>query len=102
HPSEVLIKENGKNLSGGQKQRIIIARALYHNAKLIILDEATSALDNETEQEINETVKNLKTTGTTVVIIAHRYSTLRFTDRIIEMDHGKIIGEKKYSDLEII
>jgi ABC-type multidrug transport system fused ATPase/permease subunit len=101
NPDEFLIEENGKNLSGGQKQRIIIARALYHNAELIILDEATSALDHETENEINETLKNLKGYGVTVIVIAHRYTTLKYTDRIIEMESGDIIAEKKYEQLNL-
>ncbi|MFK8013688.1 MAG: ATP-binding cassette domain-containing protein [Marinicellaceae bacterium] len=100
-PFDFEILENGKNLSGGQKQRILIARALYHQAEFIILDEATSALDNETENEINDTVANLKKIGTTLVIIAHRYSTLKHTDRIIEMESGSIINEMSYANLEI-
>jgi len=98
-PRKFIIDENGKNLSGGQKQRIVIARALYNDSDLIILDEATSALDNETEREINETVRLLKETGVTVLIIAHRYSTLRYTDRIIEMSDGMIKKEIKYKDI---
>ena len=88
-PSELLIEENGKNLSGGQKQRVVIARALYHEAKLIVLDEATSALDNETEASITETVQNLKGTGVTIIIIAHRLSTLKGVDRVIRIEDLK-------------
>jgi len=98
-PFDYEILENGKNLSGGQKQRILIARALYHQAEFIILDEATSAPDNETENDINATVAKLKNTGTTVVIIAHRLTTLKHTDRIIEMENGTIIKETKYKNL---
>jgi ABC-type bacteriocin/lantibiotic exporter with double-glycine peptidase domain len=98
-PVDILIEEEGKNLSGGQKQRIIIARALYHNSELIVLDEATSALDNETEQAINETIFNLRNTNLTVIIIAHRYSTLKYTDRIIKMKNGKIDEETSFSAL---
>lgn len=98
-PMSFEIDEFGKNLSGGQKQRIIIARALYHNAELIILDEATSALDNDTENEINKTVAQLKKSGVTVIIIAHRYSTLKHTDRIIEMEEGKIIKLTDYKEV---
>lgn len=90
NPFDLVIDEEGKNLSGGQKQRVCIARALYHNSKLIIFDEATSALDNQTENEVNETILNLKGTGVTIIIIAHRYSTLKYTDRIIEMDSSEI------------
>jgi len=88
-PDGILIEEMGKNLSGGQKQRIAIARALYHKSEIIILDEATSALDNETEQEINETIRKLKNTGVTVLIIAHRVSTLKHCDHIYEIENGK-------------
>jgi ABC-type multidrug transport system fused ATPase/permease subunit len=98
-PDEVEVAESGKNLSGGQKQRIIIARALYHNSELIILDEATSALDIETENEINETIKNLKNTGITILIIAHRYSTLKNTSRIIRMQGGRIVEELQYDNI---
>ena len=88
-PDSILIEEMGKNLSGGQKQRIAIARALYHKSEIIILDEATSALDNETEQEINETIRQLKNTGVTILIIAHRVSTLKHCDHIYEIENGK-------------
>ncbi|WP_157454268.1 ABC transporter ATP-binding protein [Crocinitomix catalasitica] len=96
---DFLIKENGKNLSGGQKQRVIIARALYHQSEVLILDEATSALDNQTENEINQTVSKLSDKNITIIIIAHRYSTLKHTTRIVELDQGKVIGEKQYADL---
>ena len=88
-PDSILIEEMGKNLSGGQKQRIAIARALYHKSEIIILDEATSALDNETEQEINETIRQLKNTGVTILIIAHRVSTLKHCDQIYEIENRK-------------
>lgn len=89
NPFEIEIKENGKNLSGGQKQRICIARALYNNSQLLIFDEATSALDNETEKEVTDAIKQLKGRGVTVIIIAHRYSTLAYTDRIVELEKGQ-------------
>lgn len=77
--------EAGSRLSGGQKQRIGIARALYKKAEVLLLDEATSALDNTTEQEINETLNNLKRDypGLTVLSIAHRDSSLFFCDRVV-------------------
>jgi ATP-binding cassette, subfamily B, bacterial PglK len=96
NPDEFIIEEEGKNLSGGQKQRVLIARALYNNSKLIILDEATSALDNETEREVNDTVKSLKGSGVTLIIIAHRYSTLVHTDRIIELKNDNVFSETDY------
>lgn len=99
NPLEFMIEEGGKNLSGGQKQRIVIARALYNNSKVIILDEATSALDNETEEEVNETIKKLKGTGVTIIIIAHRYSTLVHTDKIIELTENGSFVESEYQNL---
>lgn len=98
-PDDVLIEEQGKNLSGGQRQRVIIARALYHDSKLIILDEATAALDNEIEDDINETVKNLRGQGITIIIIAHRLTTLKYTDRILRMENGRVIEETTYSQV---
>ncbi|NQV53688.1 MAG: ATP-binding cassette domain-containing protein [Flavobacteriales bacterium] len=95
-PKDVLIEEGGKNLSGGQKQRVIIARALYHNSSLIVLDEATAALDVETENEINETVNALKEHGVTIMIIAHRYTTLKYSDRILILNDGRIVEETSY------
>src|SRR5690606_27190514 len=89
NPFEIEIKENGKNLSGGQKQRICVARALYSNSQLLIFDEATSALDNETEKEVTDAIKQLKGNGVTVIIIAHRYSTLQYCNRIINMENGQ-------------
>jgi ABC-type multidrug transport system fused ATPase/permease subunit len=99
NPFDFAILEGGKNLSGGQRQRIIIARALYHNSELIILDEATSALDSETEEAINETIKNLRNTGITIVIIAHRYSTLKYTDQIWKMEKGASLSSVMYDQL---
>lgn len=80
---DTLIKENGENLSGGQRQRIAIARALLHDAPVMILDEATSALDNETESKINEMMQYHK--DKTIIMIAHRESALNYADRIINM-----------------
>ncbi len=99
-PFEIVLDERGKNLSGGQKQRIGIARALYWGVELLVLDEATSALDPETERQINQTVLHLRERGITVIIIAHRYSTLKYTDRIIELEKGKIHRQIKYEELE--
>jgi ABC-type bacteriocin/lantibiotic exporter with double-glycine peptidase domain len=79
------LHEAGGNLSGGQKQRIGIARALYKGASVLLMDEATSALDNNTEQEIIETIKELKNScnNLTILSIAHRASSLSYCDRII-------------------
>lgn len=83
------IGERGIRLSGGQRQRIGIARALYLNPEVLIMDEATSALDNATEQEIMDSIHNLQGKKT-IVIIAHRLSTLEFCDRIYTVDKGSI------------
>ena len=83
------IGERGVRLSGGQRQRIGIARALYRRPTLLVLDEATSALDNETERRLTETIESLKGTMT-MVIVAHRLSTVRHSDQLIFMSRGRV------------
>lgn len=85
------IGERGLRLSGGQRQRIGIARALYRDADLIVLDEATSALDNVTEQEVMAATEKLPG-DKTVIMIAHRLSTVRRCDRILVLDKGRVAG----------
>ena len=85
------IGENGVKLSGGQKQRIAIARALYNDPELLVLDEATSALDSETEKKIMEEIYKIGA-DKTLIIVAHRTSTLNGCDKIIELQNGKIIN----------
>lgn len=99
NPSEVLISSMGSNLSGGQKQRVAIARALYKKSQVIVLDEATSALDVKTEHAINETIEVLKQLNKTIIVIAHRYSSLKQCDVIYEIDKGKIVDALTYSKL---
>jgi ATP-binding cassette, subfamily B, bacterial PglK len=94
-----IVGEHGVKISGGQRQRIAIARALYNDAEILIFDEATSALDNETEEEIIEAIKNISKSSKTIFIIAHRYTSLKYCDRIFEMSQGNIIKEVKYKDL---
>lgn len=93
------IGERGSKLSGGQRQRIGIARALYKQAEILLLDEATSALDNETEREVNEAITRLAHTNITILIIAHRLTTLRECNRIYELSHGHIVAERQYAEL---
>ncbi|NEP84937.1 MAG: ATP-binding cassette domain-containing protein [Okeania sp. SIO3B3] len=93
-----LIGERGIKLSGGQRQRIGIARALYHDPGLIIMDEATSALDSLTEADIIKEI-NLISKQKTLIIIAHRMSTIQNCDVIHLIEDGKIICSDRYSNL---
>lgn len=77
------VGERGAQLSGGQRQRIGVARALYFNSEVLFFDEATSALDTQTEKEITEAINKLSDIGFTIVIIAHRESSLKSVDRMI-------------------
>lgn len=93
-----VVGENGLLLSGGQRQRIAIARAILKNAPILILDEATSALDNESERYIQAALDNLMQKRTTVVI-AHRLSTIEKADKIMVIDHGRIIESGTHHEL---
>jgi ABC-type multidrug transport system fused ATPase/permease subunit len=95
-----LIQERGGNLSGGQKQRIGIARALYTNPRLIILDEATSALDVSTESEISDALLELKG-NVTLVLVAHRLSTVRNADLVIYVDSGRILAKGSFEEVRL-
>jgi ATP-binding cassette, subfamily B, bacterial PglK len=92
------VGERGVRLSGGQRQRVNIARALYHNPEIIVFDEATAALDNVTEQEIVNSIDALKHKKT-VIVIAHRLSTVYNVDRIYFMKDGEIVNEGTYDEL---
>ena len=94
-----LCGERGNNLSGGQRQRVIIARALLKNAPILILDEATSSLDNLTENLIQRSLRNLMK-GKTVLVIAHRLSTLLNMDRILVFDNGHIVEDGTHNTLK--
>ena len=91
--------ENGALLSGGQKQRIAIARALYGDPEVLILDEATSALDSTAEKYIQQAIKILREQNKTVILIAHRLSTVYQADKIVFLDKGKIAEEGTHEEL---
>ena len=91
-----IVSENGKNFSGGQRQRIELARALVKKPDLLILDEATSALDADIESKI---IKNIQALGITVIVVAHRISTIMESDEIIVIDNGKIAERGRHEKL---
>jgi ATP-binding cassette, subfamily B, bacterial PglK len=96
---ETTVGERGMRLSGGQRQRIGIARALYSEPLLLILDEATSALDNETERRISRTIADLHGHAT-ILIVAHRLSTVRNCDRIVFMKDGRVAATGTFESLQ--
>ncbi|MGL4752468.1 MAG: ATP-binding cassette domain-containing protein, partial [Aeromonadaceae bacterium] len=95
---DTLVGEHGSSLSGGQRQRIAIARALMGNPRILILDEATSALDYESERAVMQNMQAI-CRGRTVIIIAHRLSTVRSANRIIAMDKGHIVESGVHAEL---
>ncbi len=95
---DTLVGERGVRLSGGQKQRIAIARALLKDAPVLLLDEATSAVDNETEGLIKDALMRV-TAGRTVLIVAHRLSTIMAADRIVVLRQGKVVESGTYDEL---
>jgi ATP-binding cassette subfamily B protein len=95
---EAKVGERGVRLSGGQRQRIGIARALYKQASVLIFDEATSALDNATEQALMQAISEIDQ-GITILYVAHRLSTVRHCDLIIELENGKVKAKGTYEQL---
>ncbi|HIV71200.1 MAG TPA: ABC transporter ATP-binding protein/permease [Candidatus Aquabacterium excrementipullorum] len=93
-----MVGERGVKLSGGQRQRVAIARVVLKNAPILILDEATSALDSITEQAIQETLDHVMK-GKTVIVVAHRLSTIAHLDRILVFDHGRVIEDGPHEAL---
>ena len=96
---KTIVGERGIRLSGGERQRIAIARALYRNPEVLIFDEATSALDNETEARLMETIHAVSK-NRTVIMIAHRLTTLKNCDRIVKMEKGSISSIVAYDFLK--
>jgi ABC-type multidrug transport system fused ATPase/permease subunit len=92
------VGDRGTKISGGQRQRLGIARAMFTKPRLLVLDEATSALDGETEANIADAIQNMKG-KVTVVMIAHRLSTVREADKVIYLDGGKIIATGTFDEV---
>lgn len=91
-----IVSEGGGGFSGGQKQRLLIARAVASKPKVLLFDEATSALDNITQKQVSEALGNMKCTR---IVIAHRLSTIMQCDRIVVLDHGRIVEDGTYDNL---
>jgi ABC-type multidrug transport system fused ATPase/permease subunit len=95
---DAAVGERGTRLSGGQRQRLGVARALYTRPRLIVLDEATSALDAETEFRLGEMLERLRG-EMTLVLVAHRLSTIRHADNLIYLDKGRVLGTGAFDEL---
>ncbi len=95
---QACVGERGIRLSGGQRQRIGIARALYKQASVLVFDEATSALDNATEQSVMDAIEGLSS-DLTILLIAHRLTTVRRCDTIVELEHGRVVAQGTYEQL---
>ena len=93
-----MVGNRGSSLSGGQRQRLAIARAFLRNAPILILDEATSALDAESEAIIQKALERL-VQNRTVFIIAHRFSTIRFAERILVLNNGELVADGSHQQL---
>lgn len=94
-----VIGESGVQLSGGQRQRLGVARALYHDPRILMFDEATSALDNETEFKLTEVLESLRGNLTTITI-AHRLSTVRRCDRLLYLEQGELVADGPFDELD--
>lgn len=96
---ETYLGENGASVSGGQKQRLAMARALYRDPEILLLDEATSSLDPESESYVQNTIEQLKSEGKTIIVIAHRLSTVMDADKIVVLENGKLMEEGTHHEL---
>ena len=97
---DTIVGERGVRLSGGQRQRIGIARALYYDPQLLVFDEATSALDYETEKSVMEAIENLSNEKS-IIIIAHRLTTLQKCDRVVKVDRGRIVKSGTFDEVAL-
>jgi ABC-type multidrug transport system fused ATPase/permease subunit len=95
---EMMVGERGVRLSGGQRQRIGIARALYKQGTVLVFDEATSALDSATEQSVMDAITQLSD-NLTILMIAHRLTTVRHCDLVVELRDGRVIAQGSYDEL---